>query len=466
MSYNPPAPVSGLGVPQQTTTPATTTKGQQSVGVDAIDRTRRLRAHPTTTIITTTTTTPTPIPTTAATIASAAAAPTAAHALRNNGKRRSSKGTHSPEVKKTSSIPHMRPLALADNGPVSPLSQDKRRNKLGYHRTSVACGHCRRRKIRCLLAPDDPQGRCANCIRLKKECNFYPVDQPNPSEGKQSTTPKRGSDSAVPSSSTSSSPRASNASGHDFPDDFGYPQSLQPGDGPPGVTMSGEDGGPLDMSHSGVIPPQPPFPYSPHFELGPWTSGYVQTPSDGAPSDSNSSLTYWSGSGGPAGPPISVSSGYFHDRHTSTIPTRPAHDILPSNVGPGGLGSNDTPWTGPPPRSISYSHIEGIPQNYHYRTGPGNANPMHSLQRVNSVHDFSPPQHGQMGHQDGASPYQYTVSPRWNPYAAAGPEGIQAGAVQPIAGQQQWYAADPMVLGAVEEEHGGHGHHGYGVPPF
>ncbi|KAK2066483.1 hypothetical protein P8C59_000297 [Phyllachora maydis] len=27
---------------------------------------------------------------------------------------------------------------------------DKKRNKLGYHRTSVACGHCRRRKIRFL----------------------------------------------------------------------------------------------------------------------------------------------------------------------------------------------------------------------------------------------------------------------------------------------------------------------------
>ena len=38
-------------------------------------------------------------------------------------------------------------------------------------------GHCRRRKIRCLLAPDDIQNRCANCIRLKKDCSFYPVDQ-------------------------------------------------------------------------------------------------------------------------------------------------------------------------------------------------------------------------------------------------------------------------------------------------
>lgn len=38
-------------------------------------------------------------------------------------------------------------------------------------------GHCRRRKIRCVpSATVDPQGRCANCIRLKKECNFTPVD--------------------------------------------------------------------------------------------------------------------------------------------------------------------------------------------------------------------------------------------------------------------------------------------------
>jgi len=39
--------------------------------------------------------------------------------------------------------------------------------------------HCRRRKIRCLLADGDPAQRCQNCIRLKKECVFYPVDQQN-----------------------------------------------------------------------------------------------------------------------------------------------------------------------------------------------------------------------------------------------------------------------------------------------
>jgi hypothetical protein len=40
-------------------------------------------------------------------------------------------------------------------------------------------GHCRRRKIRCILAPEDMDNRCQNCIRLKKECQFHPVDQQN-----------------------------------------------------------------------------------------------------------------------------------------------------------------------------------------------------------------------------------------------------------------------------------------------
>ncbi|KAJ5249240.1 hypothetical protein N7468_000691 [Penicillium chermesinum] len=66
----------------------------------------------------------------------------------------------------------------------SAMDSDKKRNKLGYHRTSVACVHCRRRKIRCLVAPDDAQGRCENCIRLRKECQFFPVDQQPPVEKK------------------------------------------------------------------------------------------------------------------------------------------------------------------------------------------------------------------------------------------------------------------------------------------
>ncbi|KAK2765110.1 hypothetical protein FQN54_008809 [Arachnomyces sp. PD_36] len=85
------------------------------------------------------------------------------------------------------------------------LAADKKRNKLGYHRTSVACVHCRRRKIRCLLAPDDAQGRCENCIRLKKECNFYPVDQQPPVEKRSRSRSKMESVSSGPSTSSSPS---------------------------------------------------------------------------------------------------------------------------------------------------------------------------------------------------------------------------------------------------------------------
>lgn len=77
-------------------------------------------------------------------------------------------------VKRSVSTPNVQQAATMSTG--AQFSTDKRRNKLGYHRTSVACGHCRRRKIRCLLQKDDSHGRCINCIRLKKECNFYAVE--------------------------------------------------------------------------------------------------------------------------------------------------------------------------------------------------------------------------------------------------------------------------------------------------
>lgn len=41
-----------------------------------------------------------------------------------------------------------------------------------------AIGQCRRRKTRCIFDIENPQKRCASCIRLDKECNFYRVGQP------------------------------------------------------------------------------------------------------------------------------------------------------------------------------------------------------------------------------------------------------------------------------------------------
>lgn len=80
-------------------------------------------------------------------------------------------------------------------------------------------GHCRRRKIRCLLAPDDAQNRCANCIRLKKDCNFFPVDQQP-----QFDRRPRASSKADTRGSTSSESSPALVSGH-LPEEYhAFPQ--------------------------------------------------------------------------------------------------------------------------------------------------------------------------------------------------------------------------------------------------
>ena len=63
---------------------------------------------------------------------------------------RSSRGRVLPEIRRSSSTPHMRNLTNASaTGDISPTSMaDKRRNKLGYHRTSVACGESGPRVLR------------------------------------------------------------------------------------------------------------------------------------------------------------------------------------------------------------------------------------------------------------------------------------------------------------------------------
>jgi len=86
-------------------------------------------------------------------------------------------------------------------------------------------GHCRRRKIRCIPAPGDAQGRCSNCIRLKKECNFYPVDQQPPPEPR-----RRGSkaQSGTERASESSSPSTSSGQLPEMPPTLPYPHLNMP----------------------------------------------------------------------------------------------------------------------------------------------------------------------------------------------------------------------------------------------
>lgn len=70
--------------------------------------------------------------------------------------------------------------------------------------TGVSTVHCRKRKIRCLLASDDT--RCENCIRLKKECHFFPVDQQPPMETKRSRSGSKTGATSTEASITSSPP--------------------------------------------------------------------------------------------------------------------------------------------------------------------------------------------------------------------------------------------------------------------
>jgi hypothetical protein len=55
-------------------------------------------------------------------------------------KRKALKGKVPADLRRSASTPHIRSLTLSDASALSPT--DKRRNKLGYHRTSVACGMC------------------------------------------------------------------------------------------------------------------------------------------------------------------------------------------------------------------------------------------------------------------------------------------------------------------------------------
>lgn len=66
--------------------------------------------------------------------------------------------------------------------------------------------HCRRRKIRCEVAPDDPQGRCLDCIKLKKECQYFPVDQQPPMEKKSRQGSKAERSSSILSSPATPTP--------------------------------------------------------------------------------------------------------------------------------------------------------------------------------------------------------------------------------------------------------------------
>lgn len=77
--------------------------------------------------------------------------------------------------------------------------------------TSCCKVHCRRRKIRCILAMDESTTQCQNCIRLKKDCQYYPVDQ-QPAAGKRTRSSSKADQSVNESPTPETSPTTGSAS--------------------------------------------------------------------------------------------------------------------------------------------------------------------------------------------------------------------------------------------------------------
>ncbi|KAK4230639.1 hypothetical protein QBC38DRAFT_19784 [Podospora fimiseda] len=225
------------------------------------------------------------------------------------------------------------------------LAGEKRRNKLGYHRTSVACGHCRRRKIRCIPSQNDVQGRCVNCIRLKKECSFYPVDQQPP---QQETRQKSASRSSVGPKvpSASSSPAMQTGIPSEVHGQQHYPQLTMPSiqTMPPPMKPAGTESYPPDSKIPSSASSSRPYEYG-NSGLTNWMSADA-SPNSSKPSDLNTSWRSY-----PAESPITPA----FSPYTPHAP--PPSATWSASVGSETSGRDDMTWSSypaPPARSLSF----------------------------------------------------------------------------------------------------------------
>ncbi|KAF1966283.1 hypothetical protein BU23DRAFT_487235 [Bimuria novae-zelandiae CBS 107.79] len=370
-------------------------------------------------------------------------------------KRRASKDKPSI-IRRSSSTPHMRNLALGTTNELSP-SGDKRRNKLGYHRTSVACGHCRRRKIRCLVANDEPTGRCANCIRLKKDCNFYPVDQV-PEPVRPQGVPKEVNTGPLPSSNTSSPRHPVSMVGGKL-EEFRppFPGTVSANSVPRYEVPSESDSDPHHITPSSGMPVQQPTYGYPHPIDTQWPPSTGFLPSSAVSESPSSSTGYWRAS------PTTANSAFGSESNVSGIHT-PATMSTSSTMSYGSHQDNQN-WGAqnfqPPSRSMSYGNIEGLPQQFQNQSlgiQPHEYRRTAPYQYPTTIDTSSAAIHSTtLGPHTSAplsapivtgNPYHYP--PPWNTYAAGQNSGHE-GPLQsrPIGGQ--WYP-EPGQLSQVQEE--------------
>lgn len=236
--------------------------------------------------------------------------------------------------------------------------------------------HCRRRKIRCLRASDDPEGRCSNCIRLKKECNFYTIDQQPPAERRPRKESKADRRSTEASTSSSSSPPM--AGGHviDQVDSFNHytPISL-PDREYAGSTapLSVSTISPASRGSSPLLDAKVPRWSVTHMCTAPINFGGYEFPqhNDRGQHLDSPFFDHSPMSAGAGHPPLEdPSSGYWESPMTPAfsprfpgppqLPVQYNRDISGAYVPFGGL-RQDSGW---PQRSASFGQVEDLQHNY------------------------------------------------------------------------------------------------------
>lgn len=340
-------------------------------------------------------------------------------------------------------------------------------------------GHCRRRKIRCLLAQDDPQGRCSNCIRLKKECNFFPVDQQPPSDRPQvgSKTERNSADKSSSSSPSSSHPQAGiphehMANGnhyHPGPTTAAYPDYRR---SDPAIQR---DGSVSSMNRAPILPSstgggRPPLQHTQTAPLlpGAFDFGRSERPStwEGSPYLDQSPLS------GGSKPSLDDPSTNFWRLHES--PMTPAYSSFAGPPGPPSVQHRESVSAYPygvqreglawpvPSRSMSYGQLEGLsvnqPNQYpvmvdykHSAAGsvytPSYSSPPYSTPHTSITSLAEPVSAPANGRIPNGS---FGMHPPWNPsFTGSGVGGNVPG--KTAEGFGGWYQ-EPNRLSQVEEE--------------
>jgi hypothetical protein len=243
-------------------------------------------------------------------------------------------------------------------------------------------GHCRRRKIRCLLASEDLQGRCSNCIRLKKDCNFFPVDQ-QPSLGERRSRTGSRAGAGGSSGSSSPSPGLSQSQSFDHIDDFNNYSPAGAG-APHEFAVPGLRNRTASVSSMNKISRMQAHsrPEAPHIHTGgsmsrgydvahsadgssTWTSPFMdQSPASSKPGFEDPSSNFWRLAESPMTPaPYSTFAGPPSVAAHHHSETRTAFPIEGSR--------EDVGWP-LPSRSMSFGNVEGLSQSYsnHYPFRP------------------------------------------------------------------------------------------------